>query len=74
MKIKNYAERKKNIQGIFVINKERVDLIKNNNILLIDDIATTGSTLFECGQVLKANGAQKISASVIARQEWKSVL
>lgn len=38
-----------------------------SNILLIDDIATTGSTLNECSKVLKKAGAIYICAIVLAR-------
>jgi competence protein ComFC len=74
MKIKNYEERKKNIKNAFGTRENMVYNLNNKNILLIDDIATTGSTFFECGRVLKAAGAGKIYSCVIARQEWKSVL
>lgn len=37
------------------------------NILLIDDIVTTGSTLNECSRVLKNAGAEHITAIVLAR-------
>jgi len=37
------------------------------NILLIDDIVTTGSTLNECSRVLKNAGAKHITAIVLAR-------
>jgi len=56
------------------VDKNTPKDISGKTILLVDDVATTGSTLFECGRVLKANGAQKIYACVIARQEWKNVL
>lgn len=36
--------------------------VKGKNILLVDDIVTTGSTFIECGKELKANGAAKIIA------------
>jgi competence protein ComFC len=74
MKIRNYSKRKKNLQNVFVIDKDKKNIIADKKILLVDDVATTGSTLFECGRSLKANGANKIYASVIARQEWKNVL
>ena len=43
------------------------DLIKNRNILLVDDIYTTGSILEECGKVLKEAGAKEIIGIVVAR-------
>ena len=43
MKINSYQQRKENIKGAFSItNPEK---IKSKTILLIDDIATTGSTI-----------------------------
>jgi len=50
---------------------KKENFLKNKKILLIDDIATTGSTLFECAKVLKSAGAAEVFASVIARQENK---
>lgn len=70
MKIKNYAERQKNIKGAFEIKSaDCLPLFKDKNILLIDDICTTGATLFECGKILKQNGAKAVFGAVIARQE-----
>lgn len=69
MKIKNYKERQKNIQGVFAVSQKTG--LKNKNILLVDDVATTGATLLECARVLKAAGVRKVSAIVIARQEFK---
>jgi ComF family protein len=67
MKIKNYAERKENIKNAFSITQSKK--IKDSNILLVDDVCTTGSTLLECAKILKKNGARKVFAIVIARQE-----
>lgn len=39
----------------------------NRDILLIDDVITTGTTMNEAAKVLKAAGAQKISALVVAK-------
>lgn len=50
-KIKKVAKRRKNLKGAFDLTDKR--LIKNKQILLIDDIVTTGSTLFECIKLLR---------------------
>jgi competence protein ComFC len=63
--IKEREERLKNLSGIFrVLTKEK---IIGREVLLIDDVCTTGATLNECAKVLKDNGAIKVTALVIAR-------
>ena len=59
------AARKKNVAGAFKV-KNHV-LIKNKNILIIDDVFTTGATLNECTKVLRRNGAQHIFILTLAR-------
>lgn len=63
--IKEREERLKNLKGIFrILNKDK---IVGREILLVDDICTTGATLNECAMVLKENGAKKVVALVVAR-------
>jgi ComF family protein len=69
MGIKDYKNRRQNIEGAFSVTNPQE--IKNKIVLLIDDIATTGSTIFECARVLKNAGAKEIYAAVIARQETR---
>lgn len=69
MKIGNYQERKRNVSGIFLITDICKQAFRDKKILLIDDVATTGATLFEAGKILKENGAKKVFGAVIARQE-----
>jgi competence protein ComFC len=69
MEIKNYPERIQNVKNIFRLRQDfRKTLLKNKNVLLVDDIATTGATLQECAKILKENGAKKVFAVVAARQ------
>ena len=68
MKIKNSSRRKNNIRGAFKAAFNKRKNIKEKRILLVDDIATTGSTLFECAKVLKKSGAKEVFGIVIARQ------
>jgi ComF family protein len=58
-------ERKKNVRKAFeVVRPERV---KGRTILLVDDVATTGSTLNECAKALKKAGADSVLCLVLAR-------
>lgn len=58
------SERLTNLDGVFKVDTSRS--IANKNILLVDDIITTGSTINECSKVLKLAGAGTIIAGVIA--------
>lgn len=61
-------ERRQNIKNAFIINSKLSILhSKHSNILLVDDVWTTGSTLKECCYVLKRNGAKKVWAITLAR-------
>lgn len=55
----NKEEREKELKNGFKV-KENINLIKNKNILLIDDIFTTGSTSNEISKVLKINSVNSI--------------
>jgi ComF family protein len=59
------VERQKNVKGAFGL-AGRPDL-KGKTVILVDDVATTGSTLNECAKVLKKAGCKKIFCLVLAR-------
>lgn len=72
MEIKNYHLRQENVRDIFQIKTDfNKNLIKNKRVLLVDDVATTGSTLQECAKILKMAGTKKVFAAVISRQSLK---
>jgi len=57
-------KRLKNVIDAFVCkNKEK---IVGQNILLVDDVYTTGATLEECAKVLLATGAKNVSSFTLA--------
>ena len=64
-KTKNYEERKENITGCFKIKNPEV--ITGKNVLLVDDIFTSGATMREAVRILKLSGAKKIIGFVIAK-------
>lgn len=57
-------ERWTNIQGAFTI-KGSLEF-KGKNVLLIDDLFTTGTTISEAARILKENGANNVSALTLA--------
>lgn len=62
---KDYGARETNITGAFHINNPIE--FKGKNIMLVDDVTTSGATLREAARTLKSAGAKKIVATVVAR-------
>ena len=58
-------EREKNLINAFLIKEP--ERIKEKNILLIDDVFTTGSTVRECSKELKKARAKNIGVLTLAR-------
>lgn len=62
----NKKERRENLSGAFrCIDTE---LISQKDVLLIDDVSTTGATLDECAKVLKEAGAKRVWGVVVAKR------
>lgn len=59
----NLLERRLNVAEAFVINPRCIGEISGKNILLVDDVITTGSTIEAVAQVLKQNGASLVYAA-----------
>ncbi len=60
----NKIERESNMANAFKVNKEK--LVEGKNILLVDDVITTGATIRECGKTLINSGANQVFAGSIA--------
>jgi ComF family protein len=59
-----HEERRRNVRGAFQASDKR---LHGEEIVLVDDILTTGYTLAECATALKASGAGRVTACVLAR-------
>jgi len=58
-------ERRHNVSGAFACRDQR---LRARQVLLIDDVATSGATLDACAAALKANGATSVWGLVLARE------
>lgn len=61
----NAEERRTNVNGAFAIKNQH--LIKGGDVLLVDDVCTTGATLVAAAEVLLAAGVNSVSAYCLAR-------
>jgi len=59
-------ERIKNLVGAFSITKTEAETIKGVNIIIIDDVTTTGATLNEIRSVFISAGARKVIGIAVA--------
>ena len=57
------TERRENVHRRFRAKDE----VRGKNVLLVDDILTTGQTASECARALKESGAIAVDVLVVAR-------
>ena len=62
---KNEAARSASVRNAFAASDEA----QGKRVLLIDDVATTCSTLHACGRALYRAGAKSVRAAVLAREQ-----
>ncbi len=60
-------ERRRNVQGAFRVPVEQKVNVTGHEIVLIDDVYTTGATLNACARALRRAGAKRISCLTFAR-------
>lgn len=60
---KTRAERWNNVSGIFRVSR---GTLQDKNVLLVDDVITTGATLEACGEAILASGARSLSIAALA--------
>jgi len=58
-------QRRENIRGAFVVAKP--DQVAGRNVLVVDDVFTTGTTVSECARILRRAGASKVYVATVAR-------
>lgn len=65
-------QRKANLRGAFVVLRD--DEIRGKDVLLVDDVLTTGATVGECARVLLRKGASRVFVATAARTIKLSVV
>jgi ComF family protein len=61
----NFKERRRNVRGAFEVKDRKK--VKAKNVLLIDDVYTSGATVNECAKVLMKAGAARVDVLTLAR-------
>jgi len=64
----NIEERRKNVANAFACRDDRV---KDKQIILVDDVCTSGATLESCAAALKSKGAISVWGLTLAREIYK---
>lgn len=63
VELSGVGARRKNIEGAFAAS----DAVRGASVLLVDDVMTSGATLWEAARTLKRAGAAGVSALLVAR-------
>ena len=61
--------RLRNLRGAFALEPLRAEAVRGRRIVLVDDVMTSGASLFSAAQVLRTGGAAHITAMVLARTD-----
>lgn len=65
-KTKHRDERAEEIKNSFMVKEKYREFVKNKNIIIVDDVTTTGATLYEARNVLLQSGAASVRAFTLA--------
>ena len=60
-------ERMANVYGVYRLNRRWEGRLTGKNVLVVDDIVTTGSTLGEVSRILKMSGANRVLCITVAK-------
>ena len=61
------VRRRRNVRGAFDIDDRATDIVAGRNLVIIDDVMTTGATVSACAQRLIKAGARRIDVLTVAR-------
>lgn len=62
-------ERLRNLSGAFTLAPRRAESVRDRRVVLVDDVMTSGASLYEAARTLRSAGAAHITAIVLARTD-----
>ncbi len=65
----NRTERLRNVRAAFAVAPLRALLLRGKNVVLVDDVMTSGASLYSAAKVLRQAGARRITGLVLARTD-----
>ncbi len=67
------VQRRRNLRGAFFVSAKDAAKLAGREVLLIDDIYTTGATARACSETLKKAGASRVWVATVARAQRDGV-
>ena len=61
------AERLRNVRGAYAVDPLRTRELKGRRVVLVDDVMTTGASLYEAARTVRSAGASQVAALALAR-------
>ena len=61
------GQRRRNLEGAFKASKR----LNGQNVILVDDVLTSGATIYECAMAVSIAGGKIIGAITLARAKWQ---
>lgn len=65
------AARLENVQDAFALGEGQKEIVKDRDILIIDDVLTSGATIYSAAASLREAAAGSITAVTLARARWR---
>ena len=62
-------QRLRNVKGAFALDPQRISQVRGTHVVLVDDVMTSGASIFTAAAVLRQAGAGHVTALVLARTD-----
>jgi len=60
-------QRRRNVRGVFKVDRAHRGRVRGKNVVIVDDVITTGATAEACARALKRAGAARVDVLALAR-------